>query len=403
MRPFALAAALPFVLLVPAASEGQEPHSTHDTTAPFDCGVDHLDSLRVASEYQRVGDPSTTPVRIDVLALKADSGLHDILIARAFRDTVRYVEESGSGIDLRLVGVEPAPADLAAVADRMRQADETTRLGVADQIKTRARSSYAVNQIRRRVGADLVVVFSPAPRSGGDFGKADLPSRPDRRQAFAVVAARSQHTLLLAHEIGHTLGLAHQPGDSGVPLRRYGRPYIGSRSGRSYSTIMANPTVGFRLAAFSRPGYHDGWLVGDANHDSGRAMRSVARSVAAYEAEVHDRAYDPYKLTLHDRFEVNMRYVAENSWYWARVVNVDLPGDATGLLYFFSPDNAEVLVKVLNGCGVNGHWWVFGAAATDLRFEIEVRDTRTGESKRYTNPAGESPRAVSDIGAFRCR
>ena len=202
-------------------------------------------------------------------------------------------------------------------------------------------------------------------------------------------------TRLATRWVWHTRSPARRFADTGAHTSAAGP---GGRTPPSW----ANPLVGFQLAAFSRDGYHDGWRVGDADHDSGKAVRAVARSVAAYEAEANDRAYDPYKLTLHDRFEVTMRYMAENSWYWARVVNVDLPGDAAGLLYFFSPDNSEVLVKVLDGCGVNGHWWVFGAAATDLGFEIDVRDTRTGERKRYTNPAGTSPRAISDVSAFRC-
>ncbi len=45
-----------------------------------------------------------------------------------------------------------------------------------------------------------------------------------------------------------------------------------------------------------------------------------------------------------------------------------VPGatNESGLFWFFDDDNWEMLVKVLDGCGTNGHFWVFLAAATDV-------------------------------------
>lgn len=40
-----------------------------------------------------------------------------------------------------------------------------------------------------------------------------------------------------------------------------------------------------------------------------------------------------------------------------------------------SSANWEILVKVLNGCGANGHYWVFGAGATSLSWSFSVEDT----------------------------
>ena len=72
----------------------------------------------------------------------------------------------------------------------------------------------------------------------------------------------------------------------------------------------------------------------------------------------------------------------------------------SGLFHFFHPSNWEMLVKVLDGCSFNGHHWVFAAAATDVGLKIEVTDTATGASRRYTKPAGEPARAVTDLAAF---
>ncbi len=87
-----------------------------------------------------------------------------------------------------------------------------------------------------------------------------------------------------------------------------------------------------------------------------------------------------------------------------------LVGDASTLFYFFEHDNPELLVKVLDGCEVNGHYWVFGSAATDLDYEVVVRDMRVVDedepwwSDRYGTryKRSRSNPLIKDITAFRC-
>jgi hypothetical protein len=74
-------------------------------------------------------------------------------------------------------------------------------------------------------------------------------------------------------------------------------------------------------------------------------------------------------------------------------------GDS-GLLYFFSPDNWEMLVKVLDGCAINGKVWVFAAATTNVAYRLEVEDRETGLVETYENPLGKPSVAITDIGAF---
>lgn len=59
----------------------------------------------------------------------------------------------------------------------------------------------------------------------------------------------------------------------------------------------------------------------------------------------------------------------------------------SGAFWFFSPDNLEVTVKILDGRPVNGHWWVFIASMTDLRFEVEI-SRAGGPAKTYVQAAG---------------
>ncbi|MDY7095672.1 MAG: VWA domain-containing protein [Acidobacteriota bacterium] len=74
--------------------------------------------------------------------------------------------------------------------------------------------------------------------------------------------------------------------------------------------------------------------------------------------------------------------------------------DDSGLFWFFDPENWEMLVKVLNGCGVNGHYWTFFAATTNVGYDLTVRDTQTGLQKTYSNTLGVSSPAITDTSAF---
>ena len=74
----------------------------------------------------------------------------------------------------------------------------------------------------------------------------------------------------------------------------------------------------------------------------------------------------------------------------------------SGILWFFSRENAEVLVKVLDGCRHNGHRWVFVAPVTDVGFELRVTGPR-GKVWTHTNEVGTTALTKSDTSAFRCR
>ena len=72
----------------------------------------------------------------------------------------------------------------------------------------------------------------------------------------------------------------------------------------------------------------------------------------------------------------------------------------SGLFTFFNRENWEILIKVLDGCAVNGHVWVYGASTTDLGYTIRVTDTVTGAVKEYRNEPGQPAPAITDATAF---
>lgn len=70
------------------------------------------------------------------------------------------------------------------------------------------------------------------------------------------------------------------------------------------------------------------------------------------------------------------------------------------LLQFFSQDNWEMVVKVLDGCPINGFYWVYYGGPTDVGFTLSVTDLLTGVSRDYVNPVGTAAPAGRDINGF---
>lgn len=74
-----------------------------------------------------------------------------------------------------------------------------------------------------------------------------------------------------------------------------------------------------------------------------------------------------------------------------------------GTFWFFGQDNPEVLVKVLNGCGLNNKFWVFATAGTNVGFNLHVLDTQTQATRTYSNPDNVAAVPVQDTSALPCR
>ncbi|HUO87292.1 MAG TPA: hypothetical protein VM617_07860 [Thermoanaerobaculia bacterium] len=107
-----------------------------------------------------------------------------------------------------------------------------------------------------------------------------------------------------------------------------------------------------------------------------------------------------------DRFCVQADWATDQGTSgFARMV--PFRSDDSVLFWFFAPDNWELQVKVLDACAVNGHFWVFFAATTNV--ELELRVFGRGPNfinplltKTYVNPQGHRADAVTDTAAFPC-
>ena len=74
----------------------------------------------------------------------------------------------------------------------------------------------------------------------------------------------------------------------------------------------------------------------------------------------------------------------------------------SGYFWFFNPENIELTVKVLDGCGVNNHYWVFASGMTDVGVRLTIWNHARPGTKEYTNPQGQAFRTILDTTAFRC-
>ena len=74
--------------------------------------------------------------------------------------------------------------------------------------------------------------------------------------------------------------------------------------------------------------------------------------------------------------------------------------DESATFWFFAPENLELDVKVLDGCALNGHYWVFAAGLTDVGVTLSVTDTASGARVEYRNPRGTAYAPVQDTSAL---
>lgn len=107
-------------------------------------------------------------------------------------------------------------------------------------------------------------------------------------------------------------------------------------------------------------------------------------------------------LCLNDgRFRVELVWRSATGGGPANPVPLAFAPDS-GLFFFVDPFNLEMLIKVLEACGINNQYWVFFAATTNVELILTVTDTQTGRVKVYFNPLDNPAAPVQDTNAFSC-
>ncbi len=104
------------------------------------------------------------------------------------------------------------------------------------------------------------------------------------------------------------------------------------------------------------------------------------------------------ELCLGGRFRVAVQFTDPRSGTTGTGQAIPLTSD-TGAFWFFDPANVELILKVLDGRAVNGHFWVFSGALSDVAYTITVTDTETGQIRVYHN-APHQLASRADVNAF---
>jgi hypothetical protein len=104
------------------------------------------------------------------------------------------------------------------------------------------------------------------------------------------------------------------------------------------------------------------------------------------------------ELCLGGRFRVAVQFTDPRSGTSGAGQAIPLTSD-TGAFWFFDPANVELILKVLDGRAVNGHFWVFAGALSDVAYTITVTDTQSGTSRIYHN-APHQLASRADVEAF---
>lgn len=101
-----------------------------------------------------------------------------------------------------------------------------------------------------------------------------------------------------------------------------------------------------------------------------------------------------------DRFEFTMVWDQNGT---VKPVIFEEHSHQTALGFFNNLNDITVLLKVTNGCELNGHWWIWtGGATAGAAWYLQVRDTETGTTQIYTKPSGVFVTAAKDERSFPC-
>jgi hypothetical protein len=125
-----------------------------------------------------------------------------------------------------------------------------------------------------------------------------------------------------------------------------------------------------------------------------------AGTLAAMETFAVGNAADT--VTVLDRYRISIDWTTRDGARGA-AHPVAMNSEASALFTFFDRTNWEVLVKVLDGCALNGHYWVFLAAATDVEFDLTIEDLDgVEEDYTYHSAPGSFTPPLTDTSAIPC-
>jgi CSLREA domain-containing protein len=136
----------------------------------------------------------------------------------------------------------------------------------------------------------------------------------------------------------------------------------------------------------------------EASDQRGQTRPASGCDIGAFQTGTECLTGGPTLCLNNDRFRVTTQWRTQQGTSGSGQ-GVSLTGDS-GYFWFFNPSNIEMTVKVLNGCGLTHHYWVFLSGLTNVDVTVAVTDTKNGTAKTYHNPLGTTFKTILDTNAF---
>jgi hypothetical protein len=175
-----------------------------------------------------------------------------------------------------------------------------------------------------------------------------------------------------------------------------GQPFQPIQDTEAFATCGASALAPTRMDLLETESRLFSGLVDALSHEAVTVASSLQ---AELEAEAACTTTATKLCVAQDRFEVEVDFATGQGSGVARTVKLT---NDTGYFWYFNQSNIELVVKVLNGCGLNARHWVFAGGLTDTETTIRVRDTNTGATQAYFNPLGTPFSPIQDTQAFKC-
>jgi hypothetical protein len=371
----------PLVLVDAEASHGSWPSSVAVAAEPaggFVIAWTQVDGVR-ARRFDAQGAPAGPEVAV------SGSGANPSVAALPGGGfAVVWGDESGEGAGfLRLFGSGGLPATAATLLaeplgtfgfDPFLSADSAGRFVVAwSEFQVSATSTESTWWVRaRRFGPDgqplapaFVVTETREPRA---YNVGDVSVRPEGSFLILFVEADSNRG-------SAGLPFDQSPVDADTLARAYGAG--GDPLGPAFLIHDSADGDQHPGGADATP---EGWAVNWARRlDAGTGVYARRLTLSCGTGNT---------LCLNNgRFRAEVRWRTSPTGPEGEGRPLGLTGD-TGAFWFFDPANLELVVKVLDGTGLNDHFWVFYGSLSNVAYELTITDAVTGLQRTYTNPAG---------------
>lgn len=136
--------------------------------------------------------------------------------------------------------------------------------------------------------------------------------------------------------------------------------------------------------------------------------------VGSFQNTIHCNNAQPLQGTCFFNATARDQQTCHHDRFAVRIINItNHPGNGVGtpvrfassdssIWWFYNDRNFEVMLKILNACAINGHYWVFIGALTNQGYAVQVGDVTTQQVNTYSNTLGNRAAAVADTQAFDC-